>query len=74
MIIRAIKSNEILTFEQFGAKDTASPMLDLQKWIDQGRTSLDMCLVAQDSGTFSSSYIFGFLKISHAILKFGRLN
>lgn len=59
MMIRKIESNEILKFEQIGVTDTASPKLNLQKWMDQGRTSLDKCFVAEDSGTFLARIIFG---------------
>ena len=59
MIIRSIQAEDIAKFQEIGTEEGAKLTLNLEKWIDAGRTKLNWCFVIEESGVFVGRVIYG---------------
>lgn len=59
MKIRSIQAEDIAKFQEIGSDEGVKPTLNLQKWIDAGRTKLNWCFVVEESGVFVGRVIYG---------------
>lgn len=59
MTVRSIASEDIKAFEQMGVTNSTQPVLNLQKWIDAGRTKLEWCYILEEAGEILARIIYG---------------
>ncbi|BCN31816.1 GNAT family N-acetyltransferase [Anaeromicropila herbilytica] len=59
MRVRTIQLEDIAQYEQIGVEEGRKSSLNLQKWLDTGRTSLDWCFVIELDGQFLGRIIYG---------------
>lgn len=69
MVVRCITEGEIHKFEIIGVPATETPKLNLQRWIDAERTTLDLCYVVEEAGEFLGRIIYGFFADQPSELK-----
>jgi ribosomal protein S18 acetylase RimI-like enzyme len=62
MNVRTITYEEIPQFELIGFTDPSKPNIKLQKWIEEGRTQLDLCFVIEKDNQFLGRLIYGFFE------------
>ncbi len=73
MNVRSITNEEIGKFELLGASEQAKPALNLLKWIEGGRTQLDLCFVIEKDNQFLGRLIYGFFEEQPDDLKIWQL-
>ena len=59
MNVRKIKEHEISKYESIGVPKEGTSTLNLKNWLDQKRTKLEWCFVAEENGTFLARIIYG---------------
>lgn len=69
MNVRSILKEEIHSFEMVGVTEGESPRLNLQRWIDGERTTLDLCFVVEDDNAFLGRIMYGFFEDQPTELK-----
>lgn len=52
MKVRTINLEDVAQFEQIGMEADNKPILNLNKWLDVGRTKLEWCFVIEEEGQF----------------------
>lgn len=62
MTIRTITPEEIRKFELIGVTDPSAPTLNLNKWIEDGRTQLELCFVIEQDNQFLGRLIYGYFE------------
>ncbi len=74
MKVRTIQLEDIAQFEQIGMKDNSKPILNLQQWLDTGRTTLEWCFVIEAEGQFLGRIIYGVFEEQPYDLKIWQIN
>jgi ribosomal protein S18 acetylase RimI-like enzyme len=59
MKVRTIQLEDVKQFEQIGMETNSKPVLNLQQWLDSGRTTLEWCFVIEAEGKFLGRIIYG---------------
>ncbi len=59
MKVRTIQLEDVKQFEQIGTESNSKPVLNLQQWLDSGRTTLEWCFVIEGEGKFLGRIIYG---------------
>lgn len=59
MKVRTINLEDVAQFEQIGMGADNKPILNLNKWLDAGRTKLEWCFVIEEEGQFLGRVIYG---------------